>query len=182
MALYDSFTNNQMWSVTFKEKCECENTDFRVQMKILVCNLNPCFTISFNLSRKLKLTALICSGLFQLLYSGLHNKLSIFLFLFFFCIVVLAKGAPPEEQCQCPSHQFACPVQVPGECLCIPSKWRCDQDDDCGDNTDEEGCGKRFGNCWKLWNRVIERRKVMKFLTSGDICILTAFLCSPVCS
>ncbi|GBN16072.1 hypothetical protein AVEN_80407-1 [Araneus ventricosus] len=37
----------------------------------------------------------------------------------------------------CPTHQFEC-----GNGRCIPITWHCDEDNDCGDNTDETSCGK----------------------------------------
>ncbi|XP_006825065.1 uncharacterized protein LOC102806431, partial [Saccoglossus kowalevskii] len=36
----------------------------------------------------------------------------------------------------CDSYQFACENK-----RCIPNSWRCDNWDDCGDNSDEEYCG-----------------------------------------
>ncbi|XP_043197932.1 sortilin-related receptor-like, partial [Amphibalanus amphitrite] len=36
----------------------------------------------------------------------------------------------------CPSWQWQCANK-----RCIQSKWRCDNQNDCGDNSDEEGCG-----------------------------------------
>ncbi|XP_055944113.1 low-density lipoprotein receptor-related protein 8-like [Argiope bruennichi] len=38
----------------------------------------------------------------------------------------------------CPSHQFEC-----GNGRCIPITWHCDEDNDCGDNTDESSCELR---------------------------------------
>ena len=37
--------------------------------------------------------------------------------------------SPTEFMCNKPRH-------------CIPKDWVCDLDNDCGDNTDEENCGK----------------------------------------
>lgn len=39
----------------------------------------------------------------------------------------------------CRGNQFTCPNGH-----CINQNWVCDGDDDCADNGDEDGCGKRF--------------------------------------
>ncbi|XP_073449621.1 low-density lipoprotein receptor-related protein 8 isoform X1 [Aquarana catesbeiana] len=44
------------------------------------------------------------------------------------------RALPPSD---CEENQFQCTNQ-----RCIPSLWRCDEDDDCSDNSDEEGCPK----------------------------------------
>ncbi|KAM4022348.1 low-density lipoprotein receptor-related protein 8 isoform 1-T1 [Anomaloglossus baeobatrachus] len=44
------------------------------------------------------------------------------------------RALPPSD---CEENQFQCSNQ-----RCIPSLWRCDEDDDCSDNSDEEGCPK----------------------------------------
>uniref|UniRef100_A0A1B6DW73 Sortilin-related receptor n=1 Tax=Clastoptera arizonana TaxID=38151 RepID=A0A1B6DW73_9HEMI len=41
----------------------------------------------------------------------------------------------PTMKNNCTSEQFKC-----GNDLCIPSQWRCDGDNDCGDNSDEMNC------------------------------------------
>uniref|UniRef100_A0ACB8F428 Low-density lipoprotein receptor- protein 8 n=1 Tax=Sphaerodactylus townsendi TaxID=933632 RepID=A0ACB8F428_9SAUR len=43
----------------------------------------------------------------------------------------IAKGSPKE----CEEDQFQCRNE-----RCIPSIWKCDEDDDCSDNSDEEDC------------------------------------------
>ncbi|XP_038060986.1 uncharacterized protein LOC119731787 isoform X2 [Patiria miniata] len=48
---------------------------------------------------------------------------------------VTATGPPPSISCS--SEQFAC---VTGGIHCIPNSWVCDQDPDCEDGTDEQGC------------------------------------------
>lgn len=47
--------------------------------------------------------------------------------------------------CECGPAQFACSEVAAGSgnCTCIPSRWHCDGDDDCGNGRDELGCGKR---------------------------------------
>lgn len=53
--------------------------------------------------------------------------LSLLLFLFLFL-------AATDE---CEDGQFQCSNK-----RCIPTIWRCDDDDDCSDNSDEENCRK----------------------------------------
>ena len=43
---------------------------------------------------------------------------------------------------ECEDGQFQCNNQ-----RCIPAIWKCDDDDDCSDNSDEENCRK--------WEKVI---------------------------
>ena len=38
---------------------------------------------------------------------------------------------------RCGEDQFVC-----ANLTCIPENWRCDGDDDCGDNSDEQNCRK----------------------------------------
>lgn len=40
---------------------------------------------------------------------------------------------------RCGEDQFVC-----ANLTCIPENWRCDGDDDCGDNSDEQNCRKYF--------------------------------------
>ncbi|KAF6733413.1 Very low-density lipoprotein receptor [Oryzias melastigma] len=47
----------------------------------------------------------------------------------------VAKGTHTESECE--TGQFQC-----NNGRCIPSLWRCDDDDDCSDNSDEENCRK----------------------------------------
>lgn len=49
------------------------------------------------------------------------------------------KGAGTDTGCE--DGQFQCNNK-----RCIPTLWRCDDDDDCSDNSDEEDCRK----CRKL--------------------------------
>ncbi|XP_067144345.1 low-density lipoprotein receptor-related protein 4-like [Centruroides vittatus] len=42
--------------------------------------------------------------------------------------------------CSCSKNHIACNPGPLGNCTCIPSRWRCDSDDDCGDGSDETGC------------------------------------------
>ena len=42
----------------------------------------------------------------------------------------------------CGPHQFQC-----RNGHCINADWLCDLDDDCGDNSDEEGMGDTQGHC-----------------------------------
>ncbi|KAJ9597637.1 hypothetical protein L9F63_011506, partial [Diploptera punctata] len=45
---------------------------------------------------------------------------------------------PRGENSTCAKEQFTC-----GNKLCVPKLWRCDGDNDCGDNSDEEGCPRK---------------------------------------
>ncbi|XP_061884211.1 low-density lipoprotein receptor-related protein 8 isoform X8 [Entelurus aequoreus] len=47
-----------------------------------------------------------------------------------------AKGTHTESECE--TGQFKC-----NNGRCIPIPWRCDDDDDCSDNSDEENCPKK---------------------------------------
>uniref|UniRef100_A0A8C5AM25 Low density lipoprotein receptor-related protein 8, apolipoprotein e receptor n=1 Tax=Gadus morhua TaxID=8049 RepID=A0A8C5AM25_GADMO len=47
-----------------------------------------------------------------------------------------ADGSHKESQCE--AGQFRC-----HNGRCVPSLWRCDDDDDCSDNSDEESCPKK---------------------------------------
>ncbi|XP_055996988.1 low-density lipoprotein receptor-related protein 4-like isoform X3 [Ostrea edulis] len=40
------------------------------------------------------------------------------------------------ESCRCPDYLFSC-----SNCVCIPHRWVCDKDNDCGNNRDEDSCG-----------------------------------------
>ena len=44
---------------------------------------------------------------------------------------------PFAEQVTCASDEFRC-----RNGKCITQRWMCDQDDDCGDHSDEDGCRK----------------------------------------
>ncbi|GIY30664.1 very low-density lipoprotein receptor [Caerostris darwini] len=59
-----------------------------------------------------------------------RNTPLIFLIVFSFITVVASA--------HCPSHQFQC-----GNGRCVPITWHCDDDNDCGDNTDESSCELR---------------------------------------
>uniref|UniRef100_A0A8C5ZQH1 LDL receptor related protein 8 n=1 Tax=Marmota marmota marmota TaxID=9994 RepID=A0A8C5ZQH1_MARMA len=48
----------------------------------------------------------------------------------------LHRGQGPIKECQ--EDQFRCRNE-----RCIPSVWRCDEDDDCSDNSDEDDCPKK---------------------------------------
>lgn len=43
---------------------------------------------------------------------------------------------PDERTCN-PTGDFRCSNH-----RCVPLRWRCDGDDDCGDNSDERGCSE----------------------------------------
>ncbi|XP_055978166.1 low-density lipoprotein receptor-related protein 8 isoform X4 [Sorex fumeus] len=46
-------------------------------------------------------------------------------------------GQEPAKECE--ENQFRCRNE-----RCIPSVWRCDEDDDCSDNSDEDDCPKKI--------------------------------------
>ncbi|XP_071487623.1 low-density lipoprotein receptor-related protein 4-like [Diadema antillarum] len=64
-------------------------------------------------------------------------------FLVSFAIVAGVLGNDVSgSECHCQPYQFACPPKPNQECMCIPLRWRCDRDDDCGNNGDEIDCDR----------------------------------------
>ncbi|XP_078526622.1 low-density lipoprotein receptor-related protein 8 [Lissotriton helveticus] len=56
------------------------------------------------------------------------------------CLLLVQLHLAPEiggQTTECEENQFQCKNE-----RCIPVLWRCDEDDDCTDNSDEEGCPK----------------------------------------
>lgn len=51
-------------------------------------------------------------------------------------VTPLVNGTCPTVGSSCSSEHFAC-----GNGLCIPKGWKCDGEDDCGDESDEMRCG-----------------------------------------
>ncbi|KAM6948698.1 low-density lipoprotein receptor-related protein 8-like [Aplochiton taeniatus] len=58
------------------------------------------------------------------------------LLLFHFLVLKLHSSKGTTEECE--DGQFQCTNK-----RCIPTIWRCDDDDDCSDNSDEENCAKK---------------------------------------
>ncbi|CAL7939536.1 unnamed protein product [Xylocopa violacea] len=52
-------------------------------------------------------------------------------------IIPYANSTCPRVASTCAPRQFACANDV-----CIPGSWRCDRDNDCGDNSDEINCNR----------------------------------------
>ncbi|GAB6033184.1 Low-density lipoprotein receptor- protein 4 [Chamberlinius hualienensis] len=63
-------------------------------------------------------------------------------------------------KCPCPVNHFSCSPSALGECTCIPAKWRCDNDNDCGDNSDEIGC--EVSKCSKTQFRCVSSGRCIK--------------------
>uniref|UniRef100_A0A3P8XJT4 EGF-like domain-containing protein n=1 Tax=Esox lucius TaxID=8010 RepID=A0A3P8XJT4_ESOLU len=58
--------------------------------------------------------------------------------LLFHLLVLKLHSSKGTEAVECEDGQFQCNNK-----RCIPTIWRCDEDDDCSDNSDEENCGKK---------------------------------------
>lgn len=46
---------------------------------------------------------------------------------------------PPPDERTCEPYQFRCKNN-----RCVPGRWQCDYDNDCGDNSDEESCSRSY--------------------------------------
>lgn len=58
-----------------------------------------------------------------------------------FCLLfIVFLFSPATDECE--DGQFQCNNK-----RCIPTIWRCDDDDDCSDNSDEENCRKCSNQC-----------------------------------
>ncbi|MGH0154690.1 UNVERIFIED_CONTAM: hypothetical protein FKN15_067352 [Acipenser sinensis] len=51
-------------------------------------------------------------------------------------LLLLKHHSSKGTKTECEHGQFQCKNE-----RCIPTIWRCDDDDDCSDNSDEENCG-----------------------------------------
>ena len=65
------------------------------------------------------------------------------------------------------SRRFQCRTRASG---CIPIAWKCDGRNDCGDNSDEEGCGKISST-----QSVVENRRESTSLSMNGLHILAPF-------
>lgn len=50
-------------------------------------------------------------------------------------LLALMCPSPPADERTCEPYQFRCKNN-----RCVPGRWQCDYDNDCGDNSDEESC------------------------------------------
>ncbi|XP_023405343.1 low-density lipoprotein receptor-related protein 8 isoform X8 [Loxodonta africana] len=73
---------------------------------------------------------------------GALRPLAVLLLLLLLRLQHLSAADPPrggqELVKECEENQFRCRNE-----RCIPSVWRCDEDDDCSDNSDEDDCPKK---------------------------------------
>ena len=54
-----------------------------------------------------------------------------------YCILPYTGSSNSSAPYPCAENQFSCANQ-----RCIVARWKCDGEDDCGDNSDEKGCRK----------------------------------------
>jgi len=54
-------------------------------------------------------------------------------------VTSIVLDSPTVPQFRCAEGQFMCADQS-----CIVGRWHCDGENDCGDNSDEVGCGKKY--------------------------------------
>lgn len=52
-------------------------------------------------------------------------------------MLVLIVSVWCSEERTCEPYQFRCKNN-----RCVPGRWQCDYDNDCGDNSDEDKCGR----------------------------------------
>ncbi|XP_062849860.1 low-density lipoprotein receptor-related protein 8-like [Trichomycterus rosablanca] len=84
----------------------------------------------------------------------------------FFQLLTMELHSVKGSETECEDGQFKCKNE-----RCIPSIWRCDDDDDCSDNSDEEDCMKK--TCSQL-----------EFACQNGQCVSRRWICDgePECS
>ena len=73
-----------------------------------------------------------------------------------------ANGTCPQQGGTCTGEQFTCASNG----LCVPKLWKCDGDDDCGDNSDEAECARE--SCRHYQFQCDNRKGRYSYITSAS--------------